>query len=222
MEIESKPGSVRGLGNVVEKRPSEEYITNHSNVTVSSETETVPYQVMVMSHEINSVVILSSSNTFKQELLCSVDCTLVSEEDQSEVVSGETIKFYIDDVLTDTGVTGDDGMVSFTFTPSNFGHVQIKLVHEGNNRYGEKVLLEDKVILRKCDYTYRYFRSMHNFAVVFSDTQEPVENVKIKLGPGVGPILYTNSGGQASYSDTRHQYTEYSLELEDHYFVEVN
>lgn len=212
MELISRPSKVRALGNVLEKRPVDEYLTNHSIVDLSSEEEDVPYTVVVMGNAGSPVSITASVPELKQGISSNAVFTM-KEQGSNVPCSGAELKYYVNGVLTDTETTNNNGQCTFSIPTSNFGSVELKVEFLGNADYSKKSFVTTGIILRK---VIAHCNSYSRCSCRSADTNEPIENVAFYYnGDFYG---YTNSDGIfPGYSVGVHPYT-CNFVKEEHWF----
>lgn len=198
MEVISKPQSIRGLGNVCNLKTVDDFVCNHSSIESEVTSDGTVY---CMSNISNPVVwFYTLPSEIKQGVTCNL--TFGLKNSSESVLTGKSVKVYVDDTLVATKTTGVGGTFTYTLDTTGFGLRRLRLEFNGDEDYNANVLSLDLLVLRKviahCNsYSWCSCRS--------ADTNEPIENVAFySNGDFYG---YTNSGGIfPGYSISEHPY----------------
>lgn len=225
MELISKPVKVRGLGNVVDLRGSEEYICNHSVTSDSTATiEGKSYGVIVMGNAGEPVYFTYSIGELRQGVTTNVTFNLKRVSNNANI-SGASIGYYVNGELSTTGTTNSSGNVTFTM-PTGFGSFELKLKYNGSSTYAKKIETINVIVKRRVNYTCVQGTTALgglDFTVTCKGTNnEPIDNVRVTITNWQGFNGNTNDDGiyhTQCLDIGRPSSFTFELSKEDHYFV---
>lgn len=225
MQIESKPGSVRGLGNVCNLKSVDDFVCNHSSIESEVTSDGTVY---CMSNIRNPVVwFYTLPSEIKQGVVCNLSFGLKNSSES--VLTGKSVKVYVDDTLMTTKTTGVGGRFTYTLDTTGYGLRRLRLEFNGDGEYAPNTLSVNVMIKRKVNYTVQYAeirdgitKSYHIITCKTDDTNEPVQNVKVHLDTNEDGITNSDGVWQSTYTFPPTGKKSVTCSLDNHYFVEVN
>ena len=218
--IKIRPGSVRGLGNVLTSKSISNYNVHHGILNSSTESvDSLQREVFTLRNDdgivVGDIVLAASSNSIYESQSVTFNATV--RDENSVLLEGLSVVFYNGNDVIGTSTTNNDGVASLTYTPSGIGFLNIHAVCKEENSNTVNVTVNgvtaDRLILSS-NASLAYIGSYVQLnATLLSniDTRLANSTITFKQNSSIIGTANTNEDGVAVYNYFVQNAGNYSL-----------